>query len=521
MRIKSVKSVYPFYLIHSLKFCTRKLVDAGSLLNGEKGMGCVSAIGYTPLHGSHAPPLNLHTVSKDSNTLLNHTHGFEVNMVNSSSLDSSMKFANYMNKDSGFRKTKRRNNRLKIAVPMKSSFKQFVEVSDDEKRINGFSIDVFRAALRLLPNKFIYQMVPFNGSSDDLLKKVALKTFDAAVGDIMIKAEGFQFLEFSHPYVEAGLARVVKTRVDKSQPWLLFTLFTPGMWFSMAGMSLFTGFVVWFIEHQNNEELNESPARSISTVLWISLATLYLGHRETRNNSLSHFVLGPWLLLMLVVSATFTSSLTSLLTNSGAAPSLAMDVNELKRSNAIVGSNGNLFVDQYLVEVLGFKPRNIRSMSSSNEYAKALSAGDIKAAFILTPYAKVFLAEYCRGFAVAGPTYKLGGFGFVFQKGSALALGMSQAILRLSESGELQMMEERMLSSFTCSVSASHAKKTQSLGAEPFLGLFIISGCASAIALLIALFRQLKSESGPIGGRFWSSLFILFSLFQRKISTSR
>ncbi|WCJ31136.1 glutamate receptor 2 [Euphorbia peplus] len=465
---------------------------------------------------------NLNTISNKS-SVSKHIDFQQVNMMNSIPVDASMKYANYMNKVSGLRNTLWRNNivgrkRLKIGVPMKSLFKQFVEVSEDQKRIDGLSIDVFRAAVRVLPNKFTYQMVPFNGSSDDLLKQVALKTFDAAAGDIMIKAEGFQFLEFSHPYVEAGLSMVVKTRVDKSQPWLFFTLFTPGMWFSMAAMSVFTGFVIWFIEHQNNADLNDSPATSIATVLWISLATLYWGNRETPNSSLSQFVLGPWLLLLLVVSATFTSSLTSVLTNTNAAPSLAMDINELKRTNAVVGSDGSLFIDHYLVEVLDFKPWNIRSISSSNEYAKALSTGDIKAAFILTPYAKVIVAEYCNSFALSGPTYKLGGFGFVFQKGSALALDMSQAILRLNENGELQTMEERMLSSFNCSsISPYAAKRTQSLGAAPFLGLFVVSGCASAIALLITLIHQFRSESGSMCGRFWTSLFIVFSLFQRKI----
>lgn len=123
-------------------------------------------------------------------------------------------------------------------------------------------------------------------------------------------------------------------------------------------------------------------------------------------------MLAPWLFLLLVVSSTFTASLTSLLTNPHPEPSI-LDVDVLKRTDAMVGCDGSSLVIQYLVKVLRFKPQNIRAIASSDDYAKALANGDIKAAFILMPHAKIFHAKYCRGFTITGPTYKLGGFGFV------------------------------------------------------------------------------------------------------------
>ncbi|KAF2295245.1 hypothetical protein GH714_032282 [Hevea brasiliensis] len=213
---------------------------------------------------------------------------------------------------------------------------------------------------------------------------------------------------------------------------------------------------------------------------------------ETPKNSLSIFVLLPWTFLLLVVSSTFTVSLTSALTNPHSEPFIGANVDMLKRMDATVGCDGSSLIFQYLVKGIGFKPHRIKIISSSDDYAKALASGDIKAAFILIPCAKVFLAKYCRGFTTAGSTYKLGGFGFVFQKGSGLASDMSQAIYRLRESGEMQRMEEDMLSSSNCSASLSDANGTQSLGPEPFLGLLIMSGGASAIALLIKLISLLR-----------------------------
>jgi hypothetical protein len=63
--------------------------------------------------------------------------------------------------------------------------------------------------------------------------------------------------------------------------------------------------------------------------------------------------------------------------------------------------------------VLNFHPNNINSYNSPVEYADALRSQKIAAAFLEAPLAKLFLAKYCKEFITAGPTFKVGGFGFV------------------------------------------------------------------------------------------------------------
>ena len=46
-------------------------------------------------------------------------------------------------------------------------------------------------------------------------------------------------------------------------------------------------------------------------------------------------------------------------------------------------------------------------------FAQALETQETAAAFLEVPLANLFLAKYCKGFTIAGPTYKVGGFGFV------------------------------------------------------------------------------------------------------------
>ncbi|KAF2295229.1 hypothetical protein GH714_032223 [Hevea brasiliensis] len=99
---------------------------------------------------------------------------------------------------------------------MRSIFKESVKEHSVQKQITRFTVDVFEAAVKLLSYKLSFEIVPFYGDYDDLLKKVALKTFDAAIGDIVIRAEGYQLVEFSQSYVDTGLMMVVTTKSEIS-----------------------------------------------------------------------------------------------------------------------------------------------------------------------------------------------------------------------------------------------------------------------------------------------------------------
>lgn len=68
---------------------------------------------------------------------------------------------------------------LKIGVPARGAFNQFVRVKYDQDRnqtsISGFSIDVFEAVISRLPYQLYYMFVPFNGSYDDMVNHVFYK----------------------------------------------------------------------------------------------------------------------------------------------------------------------------------------------------------------------------------------------------------------------------------------------------------------------------------------------------------
>jgi hypothetical protein len=116
--------------------------------------------------------------------------------------------------------------------------------------------------------------------------------------------------------------------------------------------------------------------------------------------------------MILIVSASFTASLISKMTVSQFKPSV-LDIETLQKTNALVGRNGNSFIERYLIDVLNFKPENIKGVHYINDYPHAFERGEIQAAFFVGLHAEVFFGKYCRGYTAAGPTFNLGGFGFV------------------------------------------------------------------------------------------------------------
>lgn len=108
-----------------------------------------------------------------------------------------------------------------------------------------------------------------------------------------------------------------------------------------------------------------------------------------------------WLFVALVISQTYTANLTSMLTARGLEPTVN-NIETLQSSNAIIGYSSISFVARYLEDVLEIMP-----VSSD------LKSRKTGAVFLEVAEAKIFLAKYCKGFTVAGPTYKVGGLGFV------------------------------------------------------------------------------------------------------------
>ncbi|KAL4577794.1 hypothetical protein LXL04_013908 [Taraxacum kok-saghyz] len=382
-------------------------------------------------------------------------------------------------------------NQLKIGVPNRVSFQEFVGQSKDNYAFKGHCIDVFTSAVNLLPYAVPYKFQSYgdgvkNPSNTKLVTLINSGVFDAVVGDITITTNRTRIADFTQPFIESGLVVVVPVRRSSSSTWAFLKPFSPLMWFVSLLFFLIVGAVVWILEHRVNDEFRGPPKRQLVTVLWFSFSTLFSSHRENTLSTLGRIVLILWLFVVLIINSSYTASLTSILTVQKLSSPIK-GIESLMASKDPIGYQENSFVRNYLVGELGIKSDRLVPLSLPEDYEKALKLGPgnggVSAVVDERAYVELFLSSRCD-FSIVGQEFTRNGWGFAFPRDSPLAADMSTAILKLSENGELQRIHDKWLIRSACSSQGTQFEVDQ-LELTSFQGLFMICGLACFLALVL------------------------------------
>ncbi|KAJ4846637.1 hypothetical protein Tsubulata_014651 [Turnera subulata] len=383
---------------------------------------------------------------------------------------------------------------LRIGIPNRVSYKDFVQKLNGSDAVQGYCIDVFRAAVKRLPYAVPYKFVPFgdgrrNPSYNELVTQITAGVFDGVVGDIAIVTNRTKTVDFTQPYVESGLVVVAPVKKLSSSAWAFLRPFTPLMWAVTGAFFLIVGIVVWILEHRINDEFRGPPKQQIVTILWFSFNTMFFAHRENTVSTLGRLVLIIWLFVVLIINSSYTASLTSILTvQQLSSPIKGIDT--LVTSDERIGFQVGSYAQNYLIEQLNVAKTRLVALGSPEEYAAALANGTVAAVVDEQPYIDLFLSDYCE-FSVRGQEFTKSGWGFAFPRDSPLAVDMSTAILALSENGELQKIHNRWLTKKVCSTVNTAGSGSEQLNLQSFWGLFLICGIACFVALLVYFWKML------------------------------
>ncbi|KAI3855861.1 hypothetical protein MKX03_001004 [Papaver bracteatum] len=372
--------------------------------------------------------------------------------------------------------------KLRIVVPLKSGFSEFVKVGENQT-VTGYSIDVFNAVMNALPYTVPYEFIPTMGveSYNDMIYQVYLQKFDGVVGDVTIFSNRSLYVDFTLPYTESGV----------KNPWVFLNPLSLGLWLSALGAFTFTGCVIWVLEHRINGNFRGSFSKQLIMIFWFAFSTIVFAHRERVRNDLSRLVLIISVFVVLVLTSSYTASLTSTLTVQQLA------VTDL-RNGEYIGYHSGSYVLHFLKK-LGFDESKLMAYNNEQEYAEALSKGSQKggvaAIFDEIPYLRLFLSKYCDRYAMTGPTYNTNGFGFVFRKGSLLVGDVSKAITEADGSGLLSEINLRWFRNRTSCQEAGSTTSLTGLTIDSFRGLFLMSVVISGFALFIYFFVFLRDNT--------------------------
>ncbi|XP_073262469.1 glutamate receptor 2.8-like [Populus alba] len=408
--------------------------------------------------------------------------------------------------------------KLKIGVPVKGGFGEFVAVTKDPSsnttKITGYCIDVFDAVVKALPYALPYEYIPHampGGTYDDLTYQVSL------------------YIDYTLPFTESGVSMSVPIADNNSKnAWVFMKPLTWDLWVRSFFFFLFIGFVVWVLEHRINEDFRGSASDQAGTSFWFSFSTMVFAPREKLVSNLSRAVVIIWFFVVLVLTQSYTASLTSLLTVQQLQPTVT-DVHDLITKGGYVGYLKGSFVRGILLG-LGFDNSKLIMYNSLEEchelFSRGSGNGGIAAAFDEVPYMKLFLSKYCSKYTMIDPTFKTGGFGFVFPKGSPVVPDISRAILNVTEGDKMKQIEDAWFGKKGSCPDSSTSVSSNTLSLKSFWGLFLIAGLAAFLALVIfiAMFvyreRRDLRPSDPTAST-WDRTKNFFRIFIQRDSTSQ
>ncbi|KAF8695343.1 hypothetical protein HU200_037573 [Digitaria exilis] len=395
--------------------------------------------------------------------------------------------------------------KLRVAVPgdVDPGYRPIMHLDVDpatnRSTAGGFVIEVFEAAVRLLPYALPFEYVLVGSMHyDSLVEKVGSGDYDGAVADITITANRSQYVDFTLPYMTSGIAMVVPMRDQRSKlAWVFLKPLRYDLWLVSFVFLIFTGFVVWAVEHRVNREFRGPPSNQIGTLLYFGFSTLVFAHREDLKSNLSRFVVVVWVFVVLILQSSYTASLTSMLTVPQLEPAIG-DYTSLWLGAAKVGIMNNSFMRASMTKS-GFPQSRLMSYQASQSFHDALLNGTIGAIVDETPYLRIFLKAYCDNFTQAAQINKTGGFGFAFPKGSPYVADLSRAILNLTESDEMSEIERKWFGDDDEGCAAQGSQFTSdSLSFASFWGLFLITGATSLLCCVVHLVTFLVANRRSI-----------------------
>ncbi|CAN8256658.1 unnamed protein product [Cochlearia groenlandica] len=372
------------------------------------------------------------------------------------------------------------SKKLRIAVPKKDGFNQFVDVRKDENTnvttVTGFCIDIFDMAMRQMPYAVPYEYIPFDtidgksrGSYDEMVYNVFLGEFDGAVGDTTILANRSSYVDFALPYSETGVVFVVPVKDEREKgEWVFLKPLTKELWLLTAASFLYIAIMVWIFEYQDNDHFRRQIiGDKISNVFYFSFSTLFFAHRKPSESFFTRALIVVWCFVLLILTQSYTATLTSMLTVQELRPTVR-HMDDLKKSGVNIGYQS---VRQAMV---GSVLRSMKWLTSSFSWLNIAPS---------IPLSSLY-------------TFKADGLGFAFPLGSPLVSDISRQILNLTEGEAMRAIENKWFIGETHCIDSTTSDSPIQLDHHSFQALFVIVFVVSILLLLLMLVSRRYQRDG-------------------------
>jgi glutamate receptor, ionotropic, plant len=121
-----------------------------------------------------------------------------------------------------------------------------------------------------------------------------LQKYDAVIGDITIRYNRTLYADFTPPYTESGISMIVpvKENINKNA-WIFLKPLTFNLWLGSFGFFVYTGVVIWVMEHRINTEFRGPLSHQLGTIFYFSFSTLVFAHSYVLSFTAEFFLYMP------------------------------------------------------------------------------------------------------------------------------------------------------------------------------------------------------------------------------------
>jgi ABC-type amino acid transport substrate-binding protein len=310
---------------------------------------------------------------------------------------------------------------------------------DDDGRWTGISIDLWNRIAEKNGFDFRYTELGLT----EMLEAVVAARVDAAAAALTITGDRERRLDFSHPFMTAGLAIAVPHR--GADPLALISRFiAPGFLLIVAGLLgllIAVGVLIWLAERRVNGQFRQAPLAGIGSGLWWSAVTMTtVGYGDKAPTTLlGRAIAIAWMFAGLIVISSFTAAITTALTVSELDTSIdGVDDLRLKRVLALAGGTSDAFLTDH-----GLHHRTVGSLS---EALAQLAAGDADAVVHDAPILRFEVREtFPRQLRVLPFTLRPQVYGIALPPGSRMRESVNIALIEIVRSDEWAQVLDKYL----------------------------------------------------------------------------
>ncbi|XP_065292905.2 glutamate receptor ionotropic, kainate 2-like isoform X1 [Dermacentor albipictus] len=416
-------------------------------------------------------------------------------------------------------------------------------------RFYGYCIDLIKMLAREIGFKYEFYLTAdgaygkpqANNEWNGMIRELLDRKADAAIVDLTITYERESVVDFTIPFMSTGIS-ILFRKAEKSEPSLFSFLhpFSIDVWLYMLtaylGVSLlifimgrFTPYE-WVSPHPCVPEEGDLQNQfNLPNSFWFTTgAIMQQGSEITPIATSTRIASSMWWFFSLIMISSYTANLAAFLTAQRMTAPIE-NANDLAKQTKISygcldgGSTYRFFEnsDNALIKRMWTTMKATRPSAftkSNKKGVERVKRGDY--AYLMEASSIEYEVERDCNLTAIGGLLDNKGYGIATPPGSPVRSVLSSYIIRLQESGELEMLKRRwwrVEGKYSCPIDAA-ASATNEMGLSNVGGVFLalIFGCAGAICIVTLEFFW-KIKKVPYGEReavwieLWKELKVVLS----------